>query len=73
MRSRIPDINDMTQEELARIPGIGRETAEAIIEYRDDVGGLRSFEELMNVEGITQHDIDRLKSWLQINESVEES
>jgi competence protein ComEA len=62
----IPDFNAATKQELQRIPGIGARAAETIIRYRDEVGGIRDFGELMNAEGVTQSHIDRLQCWLQI-------
>lgn len=70
MKRYIPNFNTATKEELERIPGIGKDIADAIIRYRDEMGGVQSFEELMNAEGITQNHVDRLRSWLQIDEDV---
>lgn len=64
----IPDFNSATIGELERIPGISDEIAEAIIQYRDDRGGIRDFEELMNVDGVTQDHITRLKPWMTIED-----
>lgn len=61
-----PDLNTVTKEELEMIPGITDETAEAIVRYRNEVGGIESFEELTNVEGITQNHVDHLRPWLHI-------
>jgi competence protein ComEA len=64
----IPDFNTATKEELERIPGITEDLAETIVHYRDDRGGIRDFEELMNADGITQDTINRLKPWLTIED-----
>lgn len=46
------DINSATVEELATLNKVGPKTAEKIVEYRSNVGGFKSPEELMNVKGI---------------------
>lgn len=65
----IPDFNVATKKELERIPGISEDIAEIMVQYRDDVGGIRDFEELMNADGITHDHIDRLRSWMTIGNS----
>ena len=64
----IPDFNTATKEELARIPGISEDIAEAIIQYRDDRGGIRDFEELMNADGITLDTRNPLRPWMTIED-----
>ena len=63
-----PDLNTATKEELERIPDISEETAEAIIRYRKEKGCIADFDELMNVDGITQSHIDHLRPWMRIEE-----
>jgi len=65
----IPDFNAATKEELERIPGIGEDVAETMVQYRDEVGGIRDFEELMNADGITQDHINRLRPYMTIGDS----
>lgn len=67
----VPDLNEATKEELERIPGISEDIAEAIVQFRDDHGGIRDFEELMNAEGITQNHIDHLRPWMTIGDELE--
>ena len=45
-------INSASSEDLTAIPGIGRELANRIIDYRTNVGKFKSIDELDNVEGI---------------------
>jgi len=66
MNRYYPDLNTVSKEELEMIPGITEETAAAIVRYREEVGGIESFEELTGVEGVTQNHVDHLRPWLRI-------
>ena len=46
------NINTATQEELESLPSIGEVRAQAIIAYREEHGGFRTIDELMEVSGI---------------------
>lgn len=46
------NINTATQEELESLPSIGEVRAQAIITYREEHGGFRTIDELMEVSGI---------------------
>ena len=46
------NINTATQEELETLPSIGEMRAQAIIAYREEHGGFRTTDELMEVSGI---------------------
>jgi competence protein ComEA len=54
-----------TVEQLDTIEGIGPVTAQNIIEYRDEHGGLSSIEELDEVSGIGPVTMDALRAALQ--------
>jgi competence protein ComEA len=58
------NLNTATVAELETLPGIGRKTAELILEHRVKVGGFKKIEELMNVKGIGE------KSFLKIKPMV---
>lgn len=55
------NLNTATIEQLDSLPGIGRKTAELIIEYRTRSGGFKRIEELMNVKGIGEKSFLKLK------------
>lgn len=48
----IVNINTATIEQLCQLPGIGKSTAEKIIEYRESNNGFETIEELKNIKGI---------------------
>ena len=58
-------LSTATVEELDAIDGIGPTLAQRIIEYRDAHGGLRSLEELAEVEGIGEKRLATLRDALQ--------
>ena len=61
MQSELIDLNAATSIELETLPGVGPRTAERIIEYRRDYGGLERIEDLMDVRGIGERTFLRLR------------
>ena len=55
------DLNTASAEELAELPGIGRELARRIVAYREEHGPFETVEELMEVSGIGQGKLDGLE------------
>ena len=45
-------LNRVTKEELLTINGVGEKTAEAILQYREQIGGFTEMEQLLEVDGI---------------------
>ena len=56
------DLNTVTKEELKSIPGIGVKKAADIISYRDE-NGFRSRNDLLNIKGIGEVSLTKLKNW----------
>ena len=55
------NLNTATVDQLETLPGIGRKTAERIVEYRTKAGGFKRIEDLMNVKGIGEKSFLKLK------------
>lgn len=55
------NLNTATIDQLTTLPGVGRKTAERIIEYRTKSGGFKKIEELMNIKGIGEKSFLKLK------------
>ena len=58
-------LGSATAEQLDQIEGIGPVTAQKIIEFRDQHGGLSSIEQLDEVDGIGPSTMETLRSSLQ--------
>ena len=55
------NLNAATVAQLETLPGIGRATAERIVEYRQKNGSFKKAEDLMNVRGIGEKNFLKLK------------
>jgi len=55
------DINSMSVEEFASLPGIDTELATNIIEYRDENGGFTSIDDLRDIPGCTREMVAGLR------------
>jgi competence protein ComEA len=62
------DINTATLEELQTLPGIGPVLAQRIIEYRETYGPFVDIEELLNVEGIGESLLERIRDLITVGE-----
>lgn len=60
------DINRATHPELVLVPGIGEKTAEKIIEQRRINGIFRRLDDLMQVKGIKEKRLEKLRKCLCI-------
>lgn len=61
------NLNTADKEELMTLTGIGETRAEAILDYREENGGFRSAEDLMQVEGIKEKTYEKLKDQITVD------
>ena len=59
-------LNSATIDELMQLPGIGEVKAKAIIAYREENGGFKSIEELLEVNGIGESTFNKIKNQLSL-------
>ncbi|MBS4218456.1 helix-hairpin-helix domain-containing protein [Bacillus sp. FJAT-49711] len=64
----IIDINTATEEEIARVPGIGALFAKKVVEARDKENGFTSFDHFAQVMSIKPHLIAKIKPHLAFPE-----
>lgn len=62
------NINLAYTADLQRLPGIGRITADRIIEYREQNNGFGKIEDLMNVKGIGAKKFGKIKDLITVEE-----
>ncbi len=55
------DINAASERELQKLIGIGEVTARAIVAYREEHGYFSSADELLNVSGIGQATLEKIR------------
>lgn len=60
------NLNTAQLEELCTLSGIGDAKAEAILAYRNEIGGFSSIEQLKNVTGIGESLFERIKARIYI-------
>lgn len=63
------DINEATVKEFAKLPGIGKKKAEAIVVYRTEIGKFKSVDDLKKVEGIGKKTFEKIKGHLTVEGS----
>jgi competence ComEA-like helix-hairpin-helix protein len=61
------DLNSADPLTLSALPGIGPKTARLIVERRDALGGFRSVEELLDVDGIGPRTLERVRPCVTVS------
>ena len=62
--SGVVNVNTASAEELEQLPGIGASRARALIEAREARGGFASLDELVEVKGIGEASLERMRPHL---------
>lgn len=60
------NLNKATKEELMILPGVGASRAESIIQYRNENGGFKSIEEIMQISGIKEGLFEKIKDLIKV-------
>ena len=60
------NLNTATVAQLETLPGIGKSTADRILEYRQKNGGFKKVEDLMNVRGIGEKSFLKMKPLIMV-------
>jgi competence protein ComEA len=60
------DLNSATQAQIAALPQMGSVKAKAIVDYRTAKGCFNNVSDLLQVNGITQADVDAIRSMVVI-------
>jgi competence protein ComEA len=63
---QVLNLNTATAAQLEALPGIGKATADRIVEYRQKSGGFKKVEDLMNVRGIGEKNFLKLKPLITV-------
>jgi competence protein ComEA len=63
----VVNLNTASASQLEGLPGIGKATADRIVEYRQKSGGFKKVEELMNIRGIGETSFLKLKPLVTVS------
>ena len=58
------NINTATVKQLTMLPGIGKKTAELIVEYRTQNGNFKTVEGLLKVKSIGKKTLEKIKGFI---------
>lgn len=64
------DLNVATVKELQELPGVGPETAKAIVEFREKSGPFQRVEDLRAVKGISKKRLEALRPYVTVGPSA---
>ncbi|MDK0863750.1 ComEA family DNA-binding protein [Clostridium perfringens] len=64
--SSVININTASKETLMTLNGIGESKAQAIIDYRDEIGDFKSIDDITKVSGIGEKTLEKIKDKISI-------
>ena len=67
-RTALIDVNTADVDTLSELPGIGRAIAQRIVDYRKEHGPFKSVDELLNVRGIGDRSLARIRERVTVGE-----
>jgi competence protein ComEA len=68
LEQELVDINNATQDELEKLPGIGPTLARNIVSYREDSGPFAQIEDIVNVSGIGSSTYAEIRDLITVGE-----
>lgn len=67
------DLNTADAIELQRAPGIGPAMAQRILDWREEHGPFERLEDLLDIRGIGEKTLEKLRPWLEVRPADEGS
>lgn len=60
------NINTATISQLEKLPGVGPNTAKAIVDFRNHSGSFQRVEDLLAIKGISKSKLDKLRPYVTV-------
>jgi len=67
------DINTVRPDDLKLIPGVGEVLAENIVAWRERIGRFEKLDQLMEVKGIKEKKLSKLRPYLYVDERIKKT
>ena len=64
--TEVVNLNSATAAQIASLPGIGPKTADLVVQYRVKNGPFKKIEEIMNVRGVGEKSLLKIKDRLTV-------
>jgi competence protein ComEA len=61
------DLNSASVEQLQAVPGIGPQTAQAIVNFRQKSGPFQRVEDLQAIKGISKSKLEKMRPYVTIS------